>query len=95
MELDRQLIELAKKYEDLKKQMKEVKLELNDVLQKIGVDKYVQDKQTGVVYKIVEPTGTFIEFKKIDYTRTKLPDEKKGSLSKKEAMEQGFELNDR
>jgi len=92
MENFQKCLEIIKKYEDLKDQMKKARLELNQALTEIGVGSYFQDPESKIVVKVVEPTGTFIEFHKISYERTSKPTEKRGSLSKKEATEQGFEL---
>jgi len=84
---------LAKTYESLKKQMKELRSQLDAAAGDLGVDEMFQDPDTGAVYKIVEPTGTFIEFRKIDYKRTALEGERGGTvLSKSEAEEAGFKL---
>lgn len=85
-------LEISARYEELKAEMKLLKPELNGLLEEIGTDTYFQDPATKLVYKVVQPTGTYIEFSKISYNRTKKEDEKKGSLSKKEAQEAGFEL---
>jgi len=85
-------LEISARYEELRAEMKLLKPELKGVLEEIGVGTYFQDPSTRLVYKITEPTGTFIEFSKISYDRTKKEDEKRGSLSKKEATEAGFEL---
>ena len=85
-------LELSEKYEELKKQMKEIKPELQALMTEIGVGSYFQNPANNVVFKIIEPQGTFISFDKISYDRTKKEDEKRGSLSKKEAQEAGFEL---
>jgi hypothetical protein len=85
-------LEIVEKYESLKKQLKELKPELSRYLTEIGVGTYFQDPSNKVVFKVKKPTGTFVEFPEIGYDRTRKEDEKKGSLSKKEAVEQGFEL---
>lgn len=48
----------------------------------------------GVVYRLTVPSGTYVEFRRLDYQRTRKPGEKKGSLSLKEARELGFVLNE-
>lgn len=92
MSFNAKFFELVKKYEQLKEQYKEVSRELNSVMKEIGVGSYLQDSSDMVVYKIVEPEGTFVEFKKIGYERTLREGEKRGTLSKKEAEEKGFNL---
>jgi hypothetical protein len=61
-------------------------------MKEIGEGTFFQDPNDMVVYKITKPKGTYVEFKEITYNRTKKLDEKKGSLSKKEAQEMGFDL---
>lgn len=85
-------LKISTRYEELRAEMKLLKPELNELLSEIGVGSYFQDPSTKLVYKVTEPTGTYIEFSKISYDRTKKEDEKRGSLSKKEAQEAGFEL---
>jgi hypothetical protein len=85
-------LELIKKFEDLKEQMKAVKEEMDKVLTSIGVGKYFQDPETKIVYSISEADGKFVYFDKITYKRTKKESERQGSLSKAEATSQGFVL---
>jgi hypothetical protein len=87
------LVQLFRAKEDLRIQMKKVETEIVNEFFSQGhlYNEMFQDEQ-GVVYKLVEPTGTFIEFKKLDYQRTRRPGETKGSLSIKEAEEAGFVL---
>ena len=91
-EKQQKFIELSQKYEALKEEMKQIKPELNQLLEEIGIGTYFQDPSTKLVYKITQPSGTYIEFARISYDRTKKDDEKRGTLSKKEATEQGFDL---
>lgn len=85
-------LELASYLEQLKDKTEEVRKELDDVMHALGLDTYVQDSITQVVYKIVSPKGTFVPNRTIDYVRTALDSERAGTLSKKEAMDQGFVL---
>lgn len=80
----------AKYYEELQEQINKVREELNAALLDLGLGTYVQDPETGLVYKIVKPNGTFMYYKDIDYTRTAKATERAGTLSKKEAEEAGF-----
>lgn len=91
--LQKRLFELTADIESLKKQQTKNYEELNQILTMLGVDTYHQDPVTKVVYKVVVPTGTFVEYKTIGYERTALNGEKRGTLSKKEAREAGFEVN--
>jgi hypothetical protein len=73
--------------------MKKVKEELNLVMQKLDYNTYHQDPLTGIVYKIEEPKGTYVEFQTIAYKRTSKPGERGGNvLAKSEAEAQGFVL---
>ncbi len=89
-----ELIKQIKHYEAIKAEMKELKAKINVELERIGVDEYFQDETDKLVYKVVKPLGAFIEFSDIGYVRTidKTRDEKKGSLSIKEAKEKGFNV---
>ena len=87
-----ELLNVINMYETLKEQMKVVRTEMNLLLTEVGEGTYFQNPEDDIVYKIIVPTGTYVEFNKIGYNRTKKVEEKKGSLSKKEAVEQGFEL---
>jgi len=86
------LLFLAKQKEALVEQLKELNKELEVVLLEVGVDKYIQDPETLLVYKVVKPKGTFVSFKEVDYVRTKKESEERGDLSVKEAKAAGFVL---
>jgi hypothetical protein len=90
--LREKMVDLAEKKEALKNQMKLVSEELNNILGMLGVGESFQDAKTGIVYKVTKPTGTYVEFKQIDYVRTRKQGEAKGSLSKTEAKSLGFEV---
>lgn len=90
--LQKRMFELTADIEAVKKQQAKNYEELNQVLQLLGVNTYHQDPLTKVVYKVVVPTGTFVEYKTIGYERTAFNGEKRGSLSKKEAKEAGFNV---
>ena len=85
-------LELAKQMEELKAKMKEISPQLVEVMKEMGEGTSFQDPTDNVVYKITIPTGTYVEFKPIAYVRTKRADEKRGTLSKKEAQELGYDL---
>lgn len=87
LELD--LVELTEKKEALKAQLKELEPQLERTMKELGYGHAFQ-ASNGIVYKITKPTGTFISFKEIDYSRTRKAGEAKGSLSKTEAKEMGF-----
>jgi len=85
-------LENAKKYEELQEQLFAVRDALNASMVDLGIGTYVQDADSGLVYKITKPSGTFVHFKDIDYTRTAKATERAGTLSKKEAEEAGFAI---
>lgn len=88
-------LELARYYEELKEKLSEVSEQLTVAMKDLGFDTYVQDPESHVVYKIVKPTGTFVEYKEVSFKRTLKEGEKGGGatvLAKKEAEEQGFNL---
>lgn len=58
------------------------------------MEKFVQDPETKVVYKIVKPKGTFIPYHEIGYVRTRKSLEEKGDLSMTDAEEAGFDLGE-
>jgi len=86
------VLELIKQYENLKRQFKELEPTLIEALTEIGIGKHFQDEETRAVYEIIEPARTFISYKKINYNRTKLEGEVKGTLSVKRAKELGYKL---
>lgn len=86
-------LELAKLTEEKHEELKALREELKGVMEGLDFNTYVQDPETKIVYKIIEPAGTFVEFRKIDYKRTAKEGERGGTvLSKKEAEEAGFVL---
>lgn len=76
--LDLRKKEIQIYYEDLEEALREVAKE-------IGVGGYFQASD-GTVYKVVEPEGRFVQFKALDFVRTKREGEERGSLSQKEAQ---------
>jgi hypothetical protein len=92
-DMQKRFFELTAESERLSEERKRVAEELEVVMTKLGLNTYHQDPLTGLVFKVVKPTGTFISFREIDYKRTAKPGEKGGTvLSKKEAEEAGFVL---
>ena len=85
-------LELAKKYEELKDELKQVRIDLESTMMAMGVDTRLQDPIDGVVYQIVESNGQWVSYSKIDYIRTRKGNEKAGTLSLKKAEEWGFKL---
>ena len=80
------------KLEEMKEAMKYQGAVVDDLMSKLPADELFQDPNTGLVYKIQKPTGTFISFKEREYVRTKKATETKGSLSKKEVEDAGFKV---
>lgn len=87
---EQKFLELAKQYESLKDQLDKVREQLTESMTELGLNTFLQDPETKIVYQIIKPQGTFISFKEIDYIRTKKEDERAGSLSVKKANEAGF-----
>ena len=87
-----QFLKAVIEYEVLKDQLSLASESLQTALAALPLNSFVQDEQTGIVYKVVAPKGTFVAFKQIDYVRTKKPDERQGTLSAKEAEQAGFYL---
>jgi len=86
-------VQLAKQIEQQLKDLNSAREELNTIMTNLGLNFYVQDPETLVVYKIIKPLGTFTYYRDIDYKRTALEGEKGGTvLAKKEAEEAGFRL---
>ncbi len=84
-------VELEKRKEEYKAYLEEFDEVLAAVVDEVGIGKYFQDDD-GVVYKTVVPGGRWVRFESLGYVRTKRNGEDKGSLSVKEAKENGFEV---
>lgn len=56
------------------------------VKEKIGVGGYFEAAD-GTIFKLAEPEGHFVKYRKLSYVRTKREGERAGSLSRKEADE--------
>lgn len=59
------------------------------VVELVGDAFHFQDEQ-GVVYRFVEPEGTFVKFEKLALERTRRPNEKKGSMSMEDGRRLGY-----
>lgn len=81
----RLLIELDKQYPAIKRYFDELDEALAVAKSIVGFEGYFAERADAPVYKIVEPAGKFVSFKKVGYERTKREDERAGSLSRKEA----------
>src|SRR6185369_10269320 len=88
------LIYIAKKREAILEQLKAVNEELEAALTAVGLNNFVQDPLTKVVYQVVKPKGTFISFKDIDYVRTRKTLDEKADLAMSTAEAAGFDLGD-
>lgn len=86
----KKFIELSKKIENVKNELKELNSEVETLLTTIGVGKAFQDPEDGTVFEVVIPKGTFVNFKSVDYERTKRSGETRGTLSMARAKELGF-----
>jgi hypothetical protein len=86
----KKIIELSKRRELLKEQIKETSEQLEVVLSEVGVGSSFQDPTDNVVFEIVIPKGAFTYYSHIGYDRTKREGERAGSLSMKRAKELGF-----
>jgi len=88
IELNELLTDLIKKEVALKV-AKDIQNDFYKALGKVigifGYDYYFKLKDSDTVYKTVESKGRFVSFERNSYARTKHGDEKKGSLSRKEA----------
>ena len=92
MSKESNFLEAAKKVEQLKEELDVAYQALNSSMVELGLNTYVQDSETKLVYKVVKPGGKFMKFSDIDYVRTAKEGERSGSLSKKEAEQVGFDL---
>ena len=84
-------LELELRKEEVKQYFKDLQQAIEDVKAEVGIDGHFQAPD-GTVFQIIQPKGTFIEYKTIDYVRTKREGEKRGSLAKKAAIELGYDL---
>lgn len=85
-EIEKKLVELSFKKDELKKQYEELDADLEQVCTELGVGHMFEDEQ-GTVYKVEVPKGHFVAFKHIGFARTRRGDEKAGTLTLKEAKE--------
>ena len=85
-------LELSKQAEGLRNQLKKIQPEINELLLEMGEGANFQDPTDKTVFQVIVPNGTFVEYKKIAYERTKREGEFKGTLSVKKAKELGYDL---
>lgn len=84
-------VELERKKEQVKLFFDELAAATEAVIKEMGINAYFADDQN-IVYKTIIPDGKFVKYEKYSYERTKRPGETRGSLSVKEAEENGFKL---
>lgn len=85
---------LAKLKESVTEQYRKVSEDLEAAMKEVGLDQFVQDPETKVVYQITKPKGRYVMFSDIDYIRTRKSVDEKGELSMDKAMAAGFDLGD-
>lgn len=88
-EAERRLVELDRQKDVHRQFFKDLTEAVQAVADEKGIGHAFQDEE-GIVYRVIVPNGTFIEFKKVDIERTRRPGETRGSLSIKAAEEMGF-----
>ena len=86
--------ELVNQIDLLKEQLKPLQKELDEYLETAALNRLFQDEKTKIVYRVVEQNGTWVEFKRRTYQRTRKVGEAKGSISIKEAKDAGFTLSE-
>jgi hypothetical protein len=92
-DLQKKLVELDKKKEDIKKYYEELQETLTRLKHEFGTNiPYFMDGD-GTVYGVAEAEGRYVRFDKYEYVRTKRPGEEKGTLSIKKAQELGFPVS--
>jgi len=88
----KKFLEISKKREFLKEQLKTVSEELEGLMSEMGVGTHFQDPEDKTVFEIVVPKGKFIPYVNIGYNRTRREGERSGELSLKRAKELGYTL---
>lgn len=68
------------------------RLAVSELAELTGLNYYWQNPDTSMVYRLSECKGKFVSFDHVVVERTKYEDERAGTLSKKEAKAQGFEV---
>lgn len=87
-------LELEKQKEEIKAKFKALNEATEALIKEFGVGYYFQDPSDGTVFKLVELQGTWVEFRRYGYHRTRRAHESKGDLSLKEAKEAGFKVGE-
>lgn len=90
-EVQKRFVELEKRKESIKAYFEELKVATEALAAEVGINGYFQDDE-GICYKVVIPTGRYVNYETLSYHRTRRPGEKAGDLSMKEAREAGFKV---
>ena len=88
-EAQAKFVELEKQKEKVKQYFNDLEAAAEELVNEHGVDFMFQDPE-GTVYKLVIPTGRFVNYPRYGYQRTRRLDEKRGDLSLKDAEKAGF-----
>lgn len=91
-DLQKKLIKLDNQKELVKKYHEDMAAVCEELHSLHGEGFLFQDPESGSVFKLTKPTGQYVFNRLYSYGRTKRDGEAKGSLSKKEAEEAGFEV---
>jgi len=83
-------VALEKRKAEYKDYLDELEKATHAVVFELGVDSYFQDDESSIVYKMIKPAGRYVHYEEWSYLRTRREGEAKGTLSIKEAKEQGF-----
>ena len=92
-DLQRQLVELDRRKDQVKKFFEDYKATVDAIVSFTGVNHSFQDDQ-GIVYQLVEAEGKWVNFDRFTVERTKRPGETRGTLSVKKAKELGFTVKE-
>lgn len=90
-EAQKRLIALDLKKESVDKFYEDLDAAIREVQAEVGTDGFFQ-AEDGIVYKVIVPAGRYVKYADLAYVRTKRPDERAGTLSVKEAQENGFKI---
>ena len=82
-------IALDREYAKIREWLDAYRTAKRDVFEQVGPGHYFQDDK-GIVYKTEALEGKFVYFDPVEIKRTKREGETRGSLSVKEATENGF-----
>jgi hypothetical protein len=67
---------LSKEKETVERQFKNLNAKLADIMKQLPLGEMFRDSETGTVYQIIIPAGRYIDYKTIDYVRTRKEGEK-------------------